>query len=324
MFRKAMEKQKTVLNVVLHQGGGNRFGVICGEYKKSPASSVRIKNLIPGEEWVLDAKSCYYKNGSIYSEKISDWLFDHGYFRMEDYDDMPLFKFFFERKGEEDIYEYAGFSGYLKEPNRHILKTKDDKTIPYKKEDLLDIVWGDKVIEGESDTEIKTKKTSDEKKDAPVSLIPTRWAAAISIAICLTFGIMWSIVAGILLGAVTWLFFTKYFNSDNKAKAFIIYALCIAFLIYMCRPTPLLKDTIYSCPEMHLVKYFKYDKDNDIVFGEKTLGAIAVYKLRNNSIYDKRTGAKVGHLKRTFLGIKVEFDNPITSYSLDGTYKKDH
>ena len=52
-------KTKTLPNVVLHQDGGFRFGLMNDEFVDSPVESVCVRNLIPGKELNLPVSSVF-------------------------------------------------------------------------------------------------------------------------------------------------------------------------------------------------------------------------------------------------------------------------
>lgn len=134
------EKTQTVLDVVIHQGGGFRFGVVNKEYANSPAKTVKILGL--PEPIVLNVEDCYYSNGSIYSKEISEWIVSNGFGRTKD-DPIPLLKFYYEQNGEEDIFEFAGDSFCKKRPRQNVLISKDSTEITYETGQLVEKLWGE-------------------------------------------------------------------------------------------------------------------------------------------------------------------------------------
>jgi len=135
-------KKQTVLNVVIHQGGGFRFGLICGEYLESPPEKVIIRNLLDSKDIELSPAKCFYLNGSIYSKEISAWIINNGFGRHSN-DNMALFKFFYERHNDVVIFEFVETSLFVKEPNRQVL-VFSGLAIQYKKDELIKLVWDDK------------------------------------------------------------------------------------------------------------------------------------------------------------------------------------
>ena len=108
------EKTQTVLDVVIHQGGGFRFGVVNKEYANSPAKTVKILGL--PEPIVLNVEDCYYSNGSIYSKEISEWIVSNGFGRTKEVKAVPpthnVVKFVHD---ETDKLDKVGYEQYLKE-----------------------------------------------------------------------------------------------------------------------------------------------------------------------------------------------------------------
>lgn len=136
-------KKQTVLNVVIHQGGGFRFGVICGEYLDNPPEKIIIRNLVDSGDLELSSTESFYIRGSIYSKEISEWISRNGYGRTAA-DNMHLFKFNYERKKGVDVFEYVATSEFVKAPKNQALILPDGTTQPYKKEELIEFVWKDK------------------------------------------------------------------------------------------------------------------------------------------------------------------------------------
>lgn len=157
-----MEKQKTVFNIIRHQDGGFRFGVLCGEYKDSSAQFVRIGNLFNDGDQVLPVDICYYKNGSIYSDGISRWISVNNLGRNSD-DSMALILFYYEKRDNEDYYEYAGISNYQKMPSHRTIIDKNGVQYKYTDEDFIPIIWGQASPThlAESQTEAKRKLAFD-------------------------------------------------------------------------------------------------------------------------------------------------------------------
>lgn len=119
--------KKTILNVVRHQGGKLRLGVINQEYLDEPQpSKIRIKGLTgESDDIVVDPGQAYYRYGSIYSPAIHNWL-SNNYGRQAD-DGIWLLKFTFEIKGTDHVYKFVGDSGYRKIPRKRKLIASDGK-----------------------------------------------------------------------------------------------------------------------------------------------------------------------------------------------------
>lgn len=147
------KKTQTVLDVVIHQGGGFRFGVVNKEYANSPAKTVKILGL--PEPIVLNVEDCYYSNGSIYSKEISEWIVSNGFGRTKD-DPIPLLKFYYEQNGEEDIFEFAGDSFCKKRPHQNVLICKDGTEITYETGQLVEKLWGEETVRWLNDKEFTT------------------------------------------------------------------------------------------------------------------------------------------------------------------------
>ena len=141
----------TIFNVVRHQGAKLRFGVINREFLIEPKPRlIRIKNLtgIKGDVDVNPNKA-YYRNGSIYKDSISKWLFEH--FPREAGDDIWLLKFRFKQSDGIHIYEYIGDSGYKKIPRKKQLRTPKGKLEPCpNNSELCSFIWATTVNEEDS------------------------------------------------------------------------------------------------------------------------------------------------------------------------------
>jgi len=147
------EKTQTVLDVVIHQDGGFRFGVINKEYTNSPAKTVKILGL--PEPIVLNVEDCYYSYGSIYSKEINEWIERNGFGRTKD-DPIPLLKFYYEQNGEEDIFEFVGDSFCKKHPRQDVLIRKDGTEVSYETGQLVEKLWGEETAREPTDKEINT------------------------------------------------------------------------------------------------------------------------------------------------------------------------
>lgn len=135
--------EKTILNVVRHQGGKLRFGVINQEFLDKPKPlKIRIKGLTgKSDDIVVNPSQAYYKYGSIYSPAIHNWLSDN-YDRQTD-DSIWLLKFIFENNGTEHVYKFVGDSGYRKVPRKRILIASDGHVFSCQKNVMLyQFIWG--------------------------------------------------------------------------------------------------------------------------------------------------------------------------------------
>jgi hypothetical protein len=133
-------KNKSILNVVRHQGGKLRLGVICGEFKREPLPREIIIKGIPGCDKPLSVNPsrAYYKYGSIYHQKIDSWL-EEDYYR-EAGEPIFLLKFYYSGMGRKHIYSYMGDSMYKKVPYRRILISPKGNREPMS-EDFIEKLW---------------------------------------------------------------------------------------------------------------------------------------------------------------------------------------
>ena len=308
-------KTKTLLNVVLHQDGGFRFGLMNDEFVDSPVDSVCVRNLIPGKELNLPVSSCLYSFGSIYSPEISEWIQQNGFARDRD-EDMPLLKFYFERVDNTDVYEYAGPAAFKKVPRVRILKDDQGKEYPYEDADLLSLVWPESA---------ETKEPQEFTK----SEMWLMGAAAVAFVLMWS---LWGFWAGVVSGILTvalGAFIQLMKNDKKKIKEDPTLLLCsIVCLLgifspfYACNPATIAKDTIYSHSGWDYVTYFSIDDDNDITFGGKYLGNTGTYHLQGKVFYDD-SGKAAGELKRGLLSVNVQFYSKYLE-QFNGRYQKDH
>lgn len=133
--------KKTVLNVVRHQGGLLRLGVVGGEFTELPSKIIlrEFEGLEGKNAEFLPGKS-YYRYGSIYSRELSEWLKRNGYQR-EAGEDIWLIKAEFSvEAGNAHVFRFIGKSYYVKAPNKNRLR-KNGEIRNYKKGELVKMVW---------------------------------------------------------------------------------------------------------------------------------------------------------------------------------------
>lgn len=145
-------KSHTILNVVRHQGGKLRFGVINQEYLKEPKPRlIRIKNLTGDNNYIdVIPSKAYYSHGSIYKRSIHEWLAVH--FPRLSGDKIYLLKFYFTESEGMHIFEYVGDSGYKKFPRERKWITPDGKEVPCPRNaEISQRIWGPSINEKDSD-----------------------------------------------------------------------------------------------------------------------------------------------------------------------------
>lgn len=309
-------REKVLLNIVLHQGGGYRLGVMTDQYVDSPVAFVCIKNLIPGKELNLDVTSCLYSFGSIYSPEISEWIQQNGFAR-EGGDDIPLLKFYYERVDNVDVYEYVGPSSYKKVPRVRILRDDKGQEYPYEDANLLSLVW---------------PESSEIKEDSKEFTKFEKWLLGIAAFVLVLMWSLWGFWAGILCGLMTLgvgecmkeiKTEKKKLTDDPNTYAAVIVGLILIFSPFVaCNPATIAKDTYYSHSGWDYVTYFYIDDDSDITFGGKHLGNIGTYRLKGKYFYDD-SGKAAGELKRGPFNVKVQFYSKYLE-QFNGSYQKDH
>lgn len=130
----------TVLNVVLHQGGGCRLGVICREFLLEPQPNHIIINGINDNPIIIPARNYYLRHGSIVHSDIIEWLGVH--FPRTAADNIWLLKFDFEVVGDSHVFSYVGPSNYKKIPHRREIIEGQHNVVRYHTyEELIQIVW---------------------------------------------------------------------------------------------------------------------------------------------------------------------------------------
>ena len=135
-------RQRTVLDIVIHQGGGFRFGVLCGEYLCKRPERIIVKGLDGADaKIVIPLKKTLYPYGSINHPSISRWIESKGLQRKAG-DSLGLVKFHFESRKGADIYEFDSISPLKKKYRHRIVIGEKGFRKGYKSVDeLIDIVW---------------------------------------------------------------------------------------------------------------------------------------------------------------------------------------
>ena len=130
----------SILNVVRHQGGSFRLGVICREFQRDPLPNQIIINGINQNPIVFPANNYYFIHGSIAHPEIRAWLETH--FPREANAPIWLLKFEFDICGESHVYTYVEVSNYKKIPHkRELIDSNGNRLLYHTNEDLVRIVW---------------------------------------------------------------------------------------------------------------------------------------------------------------------------------------
>ena len=111
----------SILNVVRHQGGSFRLGIICREFQLVPQPNQIIINGINQNPIVFPVNNYYCVHGS-----IAIWLL----------------KFEFEVRNNSHVFTYVGPSDYKKIPHkREMIDSNGNLSLYHTNEDLVRIVW---------------------------------------------------------------------------------------------------------------------------------------------------------------------------------------
>ena len=129
----------SVLNVVRHQGGRIRLGIICREFQLVPQPNQIIINGINQNPIVFPVNNYYSVHGSIAHPEIRAWLETH--FPREADDPIWLLKFEFEVRNNSHVFTYVGPSEYKKIPHkRELIDSNGSSSLYHTNEDLVRIV----------------------------------------------------------------------------------------------------------------------------------------------------------------------------------------
>lgn len=130
----------SILNVVRHQGGSFRLGIICREFQLVPQPNQIIINGINQNPIVFPVNNYYCVHGSIAHPEIRTWLETH--FTREADDPIWLLKFEFEVRNNSHVFTYVGPSDYKKIPHkREMIDSNGNLSLYHTNEDLVRIVW---------------------------------------------------------------------------------------------------------------------------------------------------------------------------------------
>lgn len=138
---------QTVLGIVRHQAIGHyRFAIICKEFLSYPADKVVVRGIEGVDPNGSHNEVALYKNGSIYSKQISDWIvkqhLDH-----EARGNYALLKFEFDydKKSKIATFTYKGISPDSKVSKRYAIISDPSDLINLGKQDfsrkVIAAVW---------------------------------------------------------------------------------------------------------------------------------------------------------------------------------------
>lgn len=132
---------QSVLNIVRHQGGLFRLGVVGKEYKGA-ARRIILKGFSGLKKTEFNPTKAYYRYGSLFSKEIHNWLVTNHYTRGPK-QDIWLIKVEFNATAEGDhVFTFFERSKYVKVPHKNILKAKT-KVKRYSNGALVSEVWTD-------------------------------------------------------------------------------------------------------------------------------------------------------------------------------------